>query len=290
MPSSGLIPGISSREMNNTPSGRPFRGPRLSPPAARPAAAPVPWRCVCHPARGLLFLVGTLLLVAGGCRPETAASVSRPAARPSAKTQVTLVEAIDMQQAIEVPGSVEGSESARLMARIEGYLQKVLVDIGDHVAKGQLLAVIDAPELEAEVHRQRQLWEQAQLGIPTREAEVAQAQAALQEQVALHALRESELGRINNLVQGGALTQAKRDEAEFAVKAVAASIERARADVKTAQAHLNSAIAAASVAEAELNKSMQFVSFREIRAPFDGLITRPDVRSWNAHRAQWWSG
>jgi len=42
---------------------------------------------------------------------------------------------------------------ATLYARINGYLKKRLVDIGDHVEAGQLLAVIDAPDIDAQLNQ-----------------------------------------------------------------------------------------------------------------------------------------
>ena len=50
-----------------------------------------------------------------------------------------------------VPGTTLPLTEAFVYARANGYLQKRLVDIGDHVHKGQLLAVIDAPDLDAQV-------------------------------------------------------------------------------------------------------------------------------------------
>ena len=50
-----------------------------------------------------------------------------------------------------LPGSSEPVTTATLYARINGYLKSRLVDIGDRVEKGQLLAVIDAPDLDAQL-------------------------------------------------------------------------------------------------------------------------------------------
>ena len=223
-----------------------------------------------QPAIFLLF--GAVTIVVPACGPSTNPAPPQP--RQSApKTQVVLVAATNMKRTIEVPGSVEGFESARLMSRIDGYLRQVNVDIGDSVTKDQLLAVIDSPELEAEVERRRQMLLKSKVDVRSREAEVAQAEAFLNEKAALKSLRESELVRSRNLVQGGAITQAKLDEAQYAVAAVAASIQRAKADVQTATAHLDGAIASVAVAQAEYVKSEKMASFAKIRAPFDGLIS-----------------
>ena len=49
------------------------------------------------------------------------------------------------------PGEVHVYEAAELYAKVSGYLAEQSVDIGDHVKRGQLLAVIDVPELKTEV-------------------------------------------------------------------------------------------------------------------------------------------
>ena len=66
-----------------------------------------------------------------------------------------------------LPGSAEALNTATLYARVNGYLKSRLVDIGDRVETGQLLAVIDAPELDAQLNQSRAQLEQfrAALGI-----------------------------------------------------------------------------------------------------------------------------
>ena len=54
-----------------------------------------------------------------------------------------------------LPGSAEALNTATLFARVNGYLKARLVDIGDHVEKDQLLAVIDAPDVDAQLNQTR---------------------------------------------------------------------------------------------------------------------------------------
>jgi len=219
----------------------------------------------------IFLLIGAFTIAAPGCGPKAQPTASAP--NQAAKTtKVALVVATNITRTVEVPGSVEGFETTRLMSRIEGYLKQVNVNIGDAVTEGQLLAVIDSPEFEAEVERRRQMLVKAKVDVRSREAEVAQAQAFLNQQMALKSLRDSELERNRNLVQGGAFTQVKLEEAEYAVAAVAASIQRGEADVRTAMAHVDSAIASVGVAAAEHVKSVKMEAFTKILAPFDGLI------------------
>ena len=54
-----------------------------------------------------------------------------------------------------IPGTTLAYTQAAIYARSSGYLTRRLVDIGDHVKKGQLLAVIDAPDLDQQVAQAR---------------------------------------------------------------------------------------------------------------------------------------
>ena len=59
----------------------------------------------------------------------------------------------DFQRKTTQPGIVEAFEWANLSPRVSGYLKTLTVDIGDTVKKGQLLAQVEAPELEAEAKK-----------------------------------------------------------------------------------------------------------------------------------------
>ncbi len=64
-----------------------------------------------------------------------------------------------------MPGNIHAVTEAPILARADGYVRRRLVDIGDHVAAGQPLAEIEAPELDQQVLQAK--------------ANVTQAQAAL---------------------------------------------------------------------------------------------------------------
>ena len=61
-----------------------------------------------------------------------------------------------------VPGTTTPLTEASVYARANGYLKQRFVDIGDHVRKGQLLAIIDAPDLDQQVDQAREQLRQAE--------------------------------------------------------------------------------------------------------------------------------
>src|SRR5713226_5205809 len=84
-------------------------------------------------------------------------TVVEPERRPSAQT-------------ITLPGSVEAIEKATLYAKVSGYAQWIRVDKGDLVKKGEVLALLEVPEVEKE-------YQSAQATVAESQAEYDRAQA-----------------------------------------------------------------------------------------------------------------
>ena len=78
---------------------------------------------------------------------------------------------------MELPGRIEAFETTAVHAKIAGYVKSWSVNIGDKVAKGQVLAVLDVPETVAEVEQKRALIDQAKSHRDQAEAAVKVAQA-----------------------------------------------------------------------------------------------------------------
>jgi len=78
---------------------------------------------------------------------------------------------------VSFPGSITPITEAYIFARAAGYLKRRYVDIGDRVSAGQLLAEIDAPDLDQQVT-------QAQAALAQAEGQLGQAEATLQQLIA----------------------------------------------------------------------------------------------------------
>ena len=73
-----------------------------------------------------------------------------------------------------LPGNIQAVTEAPILARAEGYVQQRYVDIGDRVTAGQLLAEVEAPDLDQQVR-------QAQAAVEQAQADLARANAALEQ-------------------------------------------------------------------------------------------------------------
>lgn len=98
--------------------------------------------------------LAAFLAACGGGSPSEAAGSRAPAER-SLPVQVLEVERRDLSRVINISGPVEPLRTIRLAARTEGVLTEVLVEEGDPVREGQLLARIDVREQQAELARAR---------------------------------------------------------------------------------------------------------------------------------------
>ena len=194
-------------------------------------------------------------------------------------------------ESIQLPITLEGDLRTELRARVEGYVATVHGDIGDRVTRDQLLVTLDAPELEVSVLRRQQMLRQAEANlsvseahIETAKAQLSQAQSARHEQQALLNLKVSIRNRYATLVDGGAVQREMLDEAVFSVSAVTAGMAKTEADIAAAQANVGSAVNEAAyaqsgieVAKAELSYAVSQDQLRQIKAPFDGIITERSV-------------
>jgi RND family efflux transporter MFP subunit len=201
---------------------------------------------------------------------NTTASVSDNAPR----VQTVTVKPKDLDRRIELPGTVEGYETADLYAKVGGFLAEISVDIGDEVTKGQVLARLSIPEMQKEVIEK-------QAAVAAREAELQSSQAGLYE--VMTRLREkqahvkqqlAEFERVKNLVERGSLQQKLLDEATYKLDAAQAAVETAQARIQTVEAMLKSSEAQVDLAKAEQDKVQTLLEYSEIRAPFDGMVTK----------------
>lgn len=152
---------------------------------------------------------------------------------------------------VQLPGNVQALIDAPIFARTSGYLNRRLVDIGDKVTSGQLLAVIESPETDQELRQARANALQAR-------ASVIQAQSKLD-------LAQISYARQKTLAQQKAVAQQEADQSQ--------------ANFAVAQADLEAARATFTAREAEVSRLIELTGYQEIKAPFDGIITARNIEA-----------
>jgi RND family efflux transporter MFP subunit len=196
-------------------------------------------------------------------RDAVVSAESHQAAAELLSVNVTEARRAPEQLDIELPGSIQAVSEAPILARADGYLKRRLVDIGDRVSAGQLLAEIEAPELDQQVHQARAGLQQAMAG---RE----QASASLEQAKANEGLARVTAQRWANLFAKGAVSRQEND------------VYQAQAQAQSANVHAMERSLAASgsnieAARANLARLDQMQLYRQVRAPFAGTITLRNV-------------
>jgi RND family efflux transporter MFP subunit len=194
-----------------------------------------------------------------------------------------------------LPGNIEGVYVSPLYARTNGYVKQRFVDIGDKVKAGQLLALIESPEIDQELAQAKAAasqtsaaFEQAKANLAEAQAGVVQSQANLEQAKANQEIAQTTDTRWSRLVAKGVLPKQEGDERRSAynarqaeVAAANASIQTAQATVTARQAAINAAQANINAAQANVSRLEQMVSFERVVAPFDGVITERKVERGN---------
>jgi RND family efflux transporter MFP subunit len=201
------------------------------------------------------MLVGTLGLgglFAAGFYPRwhRQAALAAEAARPEAPTVnfVTPTRGAPSSELL-LPGELKAWRETVIYARTTGYLKRRLVDLGDHVRAGQLLAEIESPEQDKELGAAR--------------ASLAQARANLLQATTDLAFAKTSYERWTNLKKGGNVATQEADE-----KAAAYQAKRAQVAAVTA---------AVSAAASNVQRLQALTSFQYVTAPFAGTITARNV-------------
>jgi RND family efflux transporter MFP subunit len=164
---------------------------------------------------------------------------------------------------LSLPGTIQAVMEAPILARADGYLKRRLVDIGDQVKQGQLLAEIDAPELDQQTR-------QAEAAVEQAEAAVEQAQANLEQGKANRDLARTTSERWTALLKRGIVARQDADQYEAQFTAQQANVQA----LEKAVAAQRSNIAAT---KANLARLQEVESYRLVKAPFDGVITVRNV-------------
>jgi len=166
-------------------------------------------------------------------------------------------------QRLQSNATLEAFEEADLYAKVSGYLSQVTVDIGDRITAGQVLAVVDIPELSKELAET-----EAQLDSRRRSLEVAERQ--IERNKADLALQEATLKRREALGGGGRGRWVSDEELDQ----VRTKAEVSRTDVGVAQANRALAAAQIDLAAATVEKTRAMFSYSKIVAPFDGIVSQ----------------
>jgi RND family efflux transporter MFP subunit len=177
------------------------------------------------------------------------------------RVEVVRPRRITAARRLQTNATLEAFEEADLFAKVSGYLSDVRVDIGDHLKAGQVLAVIDVPEMEQELAEAKAQLESKQSSLELARRQLDHYEANIKLQNALLKRRE-ELGSEGHFISDRVLDE------------VRANAEIAKADLSVAEANRALAANQVDVAAATVEKIKTLLAYKQIVAPFDGVVAR----------------
>jgi len=164
---------------------------------------------------------------------------------------------------LELPGNIQAITEAPILARAEGFVKRRFADLGDRVHAGQVLAEIDAPELDDQVRQARASLEQAK-------AALDQAQANLQQGRSDLDLARLTAERWTALVAKGAVSKHENDQYQSQYVSKQANVQSLEKAVNVQRSNIGAA-------EANVARLEQMQAYRIVKAPFDGVITLRNI-------------
>jgi len=172
---------------------------------------------------------------------------TRTEARP--RVQVQRVRRAPPTSELSIPGTTLPYTEAHIYARSSGYVARRLVDIGDHVRAGQLLATVDSPDLDRQVAQA--------------EAALQQSQASLGQLRAQEHLAQVTWDRWKVLVKRGVFSRQEGDQQE--------------ANFRVAEANVAAGESLVESNRENLNRLKVLQEYERVTAPFNGVITARNI-------------
>ena len=277
-------------------------------------------KCLIVYVRALCGASALAVIAALGCSPESSTENSNlQSASVAALPKVATAKPVrkEIVQRTEQPGQIESFMTTPIHAKVGGFIDKLLVEIGDSVVgpklndkgetiePGQLMAVLVAPELSDELQTKKALILQSQAdtdqsvaAVRMAESKAASSDAHIDEFVAGQKRAEaiferwkSEHSRMRSLVASQTVTPKLAEETEEQFKSADASRSELEAKVRSAKAKKNEALIAIEkskadlrsvqarleVAKAEQKRIETMQEYLQIRAPFDGIVTQRTI-------------
>jgi RND family efflux transporter MFP subunit len=174
---------------------------------------------------------------------------------------VALVKRTPIGNSFSVAGEFIPYQEIEMHAKVSGYVRKINVDIGDKVKTGQVLAVLEVPELVAQLQG-------AGAGVRHSQQEVQRMQNEVTRDEAQYAALHANAQRLDeaNRARPGLIAQQELDDAQAKDRAAQAQVESAKSALSAARQQLE-------MSQANNSQVSAMSDYTRIVAPFDGVVT-----------------
>jgi RND family efflux transporter MFP subunit len=207
-----------------------------------------------------LGLITASLISSVGCGHSGENFLSVSADAP-ARAAVVQVRRTPLSTTLSIAGEFTPYQEVELHAKVAGYIQKINVDIGDRVHKGDILAILEIPELDAQVQA-------ARAGVRHSQEEITRTQNEVSRAEADHASVHAAATRLKQASESrpGLIAEQELDDATGKDRSTEAQVDAAKSTLAAARQQLE-------VSQADQQHYAALSEYSRITAPFDGVVT-----------------
>lgn len=212
--------------------------------------------------RLLAALLGTALLVASGsCSGPSSAKSEAPADTAEPAVAVEKAVRANLSQTLALTAEFTPYQEVDVMSKVAGFVKNINVDIGDRVRTGQVLAVLEVPEMQDDLTK-------AAATVLLSDAEIKRAKDDVQRAQAGHEIAHLSYQRLLDVSKAkpGLVAQQEIDDARSKDLV-------GEAQVSAAQSNLMAAEQQTQVNRAEQSRYKTLYNYTRVTAPFDGVVT-----------------
>lgn len=205
----------------------------------------------------LLLAVVVLFPLLGHRARASQSAVSDLPAAP-----VALVQRRSISNSLTLSGEFRPFQEVDVHAKIAGYIRKIYVDVGDHINAGQTLALLEVPELSAQLQG-------GEAAVRRAKDSIRRAQGDLDRATSLHSATHLDYIRLKqaSAARPGLIAEQELDDAQAKDKEGAAQVSSDEAALSEAQNQLD-------ISAADARQLSAMSDYTRIVAPFDGVVTR----------------
>lgn len=211
-----------------------------------------------------LSIIATAVLAFGvalgitACHSDADSSAAKAASIPTA--QVAAAQRGDISHVLTLAGQFQPYQVVDVHPKVSGYMSRINVDIGDIVHQGDTLAILQVPELKAQL-------QQTVFEVQQSKEEIDRAQNEINRAEATHAALHAEFMRLKQAAaaQPGLIAQQELDDAQAKDLSSEAQIDAAKSAMAAAKQH-------AGAARADNQRVEALHSYTKVTAPLDGVV------------------
>ncbi len=209
-----------------------------------------------------LLAMGLAALIVSSCGKTPTAQAEEVRTTDITSVAVAKAGVEDISHKVVLTAEFKPYQEVDLMAKVAGYVKKINVDVGDRVQEGQLLAVIEIPEMADDQAR-------AQSTLNRDNAELARARDELKRAESSYNVAHLSYTRLAQVAKEkpGLIAQQEIDDAQSRDLVAEAQVSAAKSTIAAAEQQVQ-------VGQADVQKVKTLFEYTRVTAPFAGVITK----------------